>query len=122
MQEDSEGAAPLGVNRRHVLQAAAAGVATSGAGGPPAAAQPKQNPSGTVAVATPDDYVRDPTRWGSPEIAALFPGFTHMDMRTSGAVPTGNGAGIGCNSALIHSSSAALQRTSNGIGGGSSIT
>src|SRR5258706_5555548 len=35
---------------------------------------------------TPADYTRDPTRWGSVEMAAHFPGFKHLDMRTSGAV------------------------------------
>jgi haloacetate dehalogenase len=40
----------------------------------------------SMAVAAPDDYRRDPTRWGSAEVAAHFPGFEHMDVRTSGAV------------------------------------
>src|SRR3989442_14959450 len=40
----------------------------------------------TVAVASAADYTRDPTRWGSAEVAALFPGFQRLDMRTSGAV------------------------------------
>jgi hypothetical protein len=34
-----------------------------------------------MSEASPQDYVRDPTRWGSPEVAALFPGFKHLDMR-----------------------------------------
>ena len=40
----------------------------------------------TMAVATADDYARDPTRWGSAEVAAHFAGFEHMDVRTRGAV------------------------------------
>jgi len=39
-----------------------------------------------VAEATSADYTRDPTRWGGAEVAALFPGFKHLDMRTKGAV------------------------------------
>ena len=39
-----------------------------------------------MAQATAEDYTRDPTRWGTPEVAAHFPGFAHMDVRTSGAV------------------------------------
>ena len=40
----------------------------------------------TMAAATADDYTRDPTRWGSADVAAHFPGFEHVDVRTSGAV------------------------------------
>ncbi len=39
-----------------------------------------------MAAATTDDYTRDPTRWGSAAVAAHFPGFEHVDVRTSGAV------------------------------------
>lgn len=39
-----------------------------------------------MATATAEDYKRDPTRWGSAEVAAHFSGFTHMDVRTNGAV------------------------------------
>ena len=38
-----------------------------------------------VAVATEIDYHIDPTRWGSAAVAAHFPGFRHLDIRTSGA-------------------------------------
>ena len=41
--------------------------------------------SQVVAVATEADYRVDPTRWGSTAVAAHFPGFKHLDMRTSGA-------------------------------------
>src|SRR6187401_2487103 len=40
----------------------------------------------TMAAATAADYARDPTRWGSTEVAAHFPDFEHVDVRTSGAV------------------------------------
>lgn len=43
-------------------------------------------PLNTMAVATADDYARDPTRWGSAEVAAHFAGFEHLDVRTNGAV------------------------------------
>src|SRR5262249_30063610 len=39
-----------------------------------------------MAVATDADYQRDPTRWGSAEMAAHFPRFQHLDMRTSRAI------------------------------------
>lgn len=70
-----------GVNRRdlvHVLaaSAAAASIATSSSA----------QPSAVVAEANAADYVRDPTRWGSREVADLFPGFKHLDMRTKGAI------------------------------------
>src|SRR6516162_10148836 len=39
-----------------------------------------------MAMATEADYKRDPTRWGSADMAANFLGFKHLDMRTSGAV------------------------------------
>jgi hypothetical protein len=38
-----------------------------------------------MASATAEDYTRDPTRWGSAEVAAHFPGFEHVDVRVSGA-------------------------------------
>src|SRR5260221_8519019 len=40
----------------------------------------------TMAAATSADYKRDPTRWGSAAVAAHFPKFQHLDVRTSGAV------------------------------------
>src|SRR5437773_152384 len=39
-----------------------------------------------VAEATAAVYARDPTHWGSAEVAALFPGFKHVNMRTKGAI------------------------------------
>ena len=48
------------------------------------------------------DYVRDPTRWGSPAIAALFPGFKHLDMATSGAVIRLRHGGSGPPLLLLH--------------------
>ena len=80
----SEPPAEEGVNRRDLVAVVAAGAAASGAAGSAAAAQ--NPPAGVVAVATAAHYMRDPTRWGSPEVAAMFPGFQHLDMRTSGAV------------------------------------
>jgi len=67
-----------GVNRRRLVQALAAGAAVSGALGTEAKAQ---QPAAAVA-----DYARDSNRWGTSEIAAMFPGFKHLDMQTKGAV------------------------------------
>ena len=53
-------------------------------------------------TATAADYVRDPTRWGRPEVAALFPGFAHLDMRTSGAVIRLRHGGSGPPLLLMH--------------------
>src|ERR1043165_7732510 len=55
-----------------------------------------------MAVATSGDYHRDPTRWGSEEVAAHFPGFMHMDVRTSGAVIRLRHGGSGPPLLLVH--------------------
>jgi hypothetical protein len=52
---------------RRIGQVLAAGTAASVA----TPASPDQ--SAVVAEATSADYARDPTRWGSPEVAALVP-------------------------------------------------
>jgi haloacetate dehalogenase len=69
------------VNRRSLVQALAVGAAAASIA-TPAVAQP----ASVVTEATAADYVRDPTRWGSAEVAAMFPGFKHLDMRTKGAI------------------------------------
>src|SRR5713101_8359190 len=86
-----------GPNRRHLLAAMAAGAVASSAMESTAVAQ-----QAIVATASAADYVRDPTRWGSPEIAALFPGFQHLDMRTSGAVIRLRHGGSGPPLLLLH--------------------
>ena len=55
-----------------------------------------------VAEANAADYVRDPTRWGSAEIAAMFPGFKHLDMRTKGAIIRLRHGGSGPPLLLLH--------------------
>ena len=55
-----------------------------------------------MAQATADDYTRDPTRWGSKEVAAHFPGFTHVDVRTSGATIRLRHGGSGPPLLLVH--------------------
>ena len=89
-----------GVTRRGVVSAMAAGAAAAGIPAP-AIAQPIQ-PSGVIAEATAADYVRDPTRWGSAEIAALFPAFKHLDMRTNGAIIRLRHGGSGPPLLLLH--------------------
>src|SRR2546423_14041360 len=55
-----------------------------------------------MAEATAADYTRDPTRWGSAEVAAHFPGFEHLDVRTSGAVIRMRHGGSGPPLLLLH--------------------
>src|SRR5579872_6280927 len=55
-----------------------------------------------VATATEGDYKRDPTRWGSADMAAYFPGFKHLDIRTSGAVIRLRHGGSGPPLLLVH--------------------
>src|SRR5438067_2452127 len=88
-----------GLSRRGLVQALAAGAAASVA--TPSLAQPAKPPA-IVAEATSADYVRDPTRWGSPEVAALFPGFKHIDMRTKGAIIRLRHGGSGPPMLLLH--------------------
>jgi len=86
-----------GLSRRGLVQAlavgAAAGIAT------PASAQQS---SAVLTEAAPEDYVRDPTRWGTAEVAALFPGFKHLDMRTKGAIIRVRHGGSGPPLLLLH--------------------
>ena len=89
-----------GVNRRDLFQTLAAGAAVSGVIGSPALAQ--QQPATALAIASAADYTLNPTRWGSTEIAALFPGFQHQDMRTSGAVIRLRHGGSGPPLLLLH--------------------
>src|SRR5438105_10551735 len=70
-----------GLNRRGLVQALAAGAAAASIATTSSAQQ-----TSVLAEATSADYVRDPTRWGSPKVAALFPAFKHLDMRTKVAV------------------------------------
>jgi secreted PhoX family phosphatase len=71
------------VSRRGLVQALAAGAAAASVATPASAQQTAAQ--AVLAEATSADYTRDPTRWGSAEVAALFPGFKHIDMRTKGA-------------------------------------
>jgi len=85
-----------GLSRRGLVQALAAGAAASVA--TPALAEQ----TATLAEAMSGDYARDPTRWGSAEVAALFPGFKHIDMRTKGAIIRVRHGGSGPPLLLLH--------------------
>ena len=86
-----------GVSRRGLVAALAAGAAAASIATPASAQQ-----SAVLTEATAADYVRDPTRWGSPEVAAMFPGFKHIDMRTKGAVIRLRHGGSGPPLLLLH--------------------
>ena len=55
-----------------------------------------------MALAEPADYARDPSRWGSAQVASHFPGFQHADIRTSGAVIRLRHGGSGPPLLLVH--------------------
>src|SRR6476659_3736187 len=86
-----------GLNRRALVQTLAAGAGAASVV-TPASAQS----AAVLAEASPADYLRDPTRWGSAEVAALFPGFKHIDMRTKGAVIRLRHGGSGPPLLLLH--------------------
>jgi haloacetate dehalogenase len=48
------------------------------------------------------DYERAPDLWGSPKVAAFFPGFRHLDIATSGAVIRLRHGGSGPPLLLLH--------------------
>jgi haloacetate dehalogenase len=85
------------LSRRGLVQALAVGTAAASVATPALA-----DPSAVLAEATSADYVRDPTRWGGPEVAALFPGFKHLDMRTKGAIIRVRHGGSGPPLLMLH--------------------
>src|SRR3981081_287612 len=89
-----------GLNRRGLTRGLAAGVAVAGIATPSSALE-----ASVLAEATSADYVRDPTRWGSAELAALFPNFKHLDIRTKGAVIRVRHGGSGPPLLLLHGNS-----------------
>src|SRR6516164_10580621 len=96
-REDNHDRSPRRVSRRCFVKALAAGAGAVNIAAPAAAQQ-----SAVMAEATSEDYVRDPARWGSQEVAALFPGFKHLDMRTKGAVIRLRHGGSGPPLLLLH--------------------
>jgi haloacetate dehalogenase len=89
------------LSRRGLVQAVAAGTAAASI----AATSSAQPATAVLAEATAADYARDPTHWGSAEVAALFPGFRHLDMRTKGAVIRVRHGGSGPPLMLLHGNS-----------------
>src|SRR5262245_17213351 len=91
------------VSRRGLVQALAVGAAAASIATPSSAQQTSaQQQASVLAEATGADYTRDPTRWGSAEVAALFPGFKHVDMRTKGAIIRLRHGGSGPPLLLLH--------------------
>jgi pimeloyl-ACP methyl ester carboxylesterase len=88
------------LSRRGLVQALAAGAAATSVATPSLA-----QPTSALAEATFADYLRDPTHWGSAEVAALFPGFRHLDIRTKGAVIRLRHGGSGSPLLLLHGNS-----------------
>src|SRR5262249_27077481 len=86
-----------GLSRRGLVQALAAGAAAATVATPSLA-----DTSAVLAEAMSADYLRDPTRWGSAEVAALFPGFKHLDMRTKGAIIRVRHGGSGPPLLMLH--------------------
>jgi hypothetical protein len=67
-------------NRRRALAGAAVSGLAASVSASPAAAQG----TSVMAAATEADYQRDPTRWGSAEMAKQFPGFREGSLYYSG--------------------------------------
>src|SRR6202790_5296087 len=86
-----------GLSRRGLVQALAAGAAAASVATPALALG-----TAVLAEATSADLPPDPTRWGSAEVAALFPGFKHLDLRTKGAVIRVRHGGSGPPLLLLH--------------------
>src|ERR1700674_5375433 len=86
-----------GVSRRGLVQALAVGAAAASIATPSMA-----QPATVIAEVTAADYVRDPTRWGSAQVAALFPGFRHLVLGTKGAVIRLRHGGSGPPLLLLH--------------------
>lgn len=55
-----------------------------------------------ISIITASDYSKDPARFGSAEIAKLFPDFVHLDMRTRGAIIRLRHGGSGPPLLLLH--------------------
>ena len=85
------------ISRRNLVQSLAVGAAAAGIAAPALA-----QTSGMIAEATAADYARDPTRWGSAEVAGFFPRFRHIDMRTDGAVIRVRHGGSGPPLLMLH--------------------
>lgn len=60
------------------------------------------SPATLVREFSADDYLATPDRAGSSDVAALFPGFQHIDVRTSGAVIRLRHGGSGPPLLLLH--------------------
>ena len=75
-ENETPGGPDAKISRRGLAQFAAAGAAATLT--TPAVSQS----ANVLAEAVAADYRRDPARWGSADVAAYFPGFSHLDMRT----------------------------------------
>src|SRR5437762_1412264 len=85
------------ISRRDLMRVAAAGAAAASIAAPASA-----QTTAVVGEASPADYARDRAGWGSAAVAALFPGFKHVDMRTKGATIRVRHGGSGPPLLLLH--------------------
>src|SRR5262245_34791015 len=97
MSEEASDRTDDALSRRHLVQALAASAALTGTVASDASAQAARSDALSTA-----DYVHDPNRWGRPEVAAMFPGFQHLDMKTSGATIRVRHGGSGPPLLLLH--------------------
>ena len=79
MSGERDMSSPDGISRRDIVGAIAAGAAATGV----ATSALAQQKDAAESIADND---RAPGRWGTKEIAGLFLGFKHLDMKTKGAV------------------------------------